>query len=237
MRLGPIRTRSWVLRCIALLFLGSILLFPVQLLEHFKAHFLGTISGNLIRDKWWLVFLNITVFTAFIIPLSFRRKADWKGMGLVGAFFVSLFVEMYGVPLTIFLASRYLGGGEGADLDFPLTVDMFGVDLSFTVPMIYSAVMMVIGGAIIIVGWTSLYKGAKQGTLVTEGIYSLSRHPQYLGFILMVGGWMLGWPTPLTLLLGGILIMWYLRVSRKEEAEMAKVADYAVYRERVPFML
>lgn len=231
------RAWTWIVRMGMALVLGSILLFPVQLFKHFEAHFLGTISGDLIRDQWWLVLLNVAAFTAFVIPLSFRRKADWKGLGLVGAFFVSLFVEMYGIPLTIFIASKYLGGGGGSDLDYALSVDVFGVGFAFTVPMLYGALMMIAGGLIIFVGWVSLYKGVKKGALVTEGIYSMSRHPQYLGFILMVAGWMLGWPTPLTLILGGILIFWYVRVCRKEEEEMGSVSDYASYRERVPFMI
>lgn len=229
--------RNPVLRAASIVFFLSMLLFPVSLYRHFSAHFMGSITGSLIRDQWWLVLLNIVIFISFLIPLSFRKKVDWKGFGLVGAFFVSLFVEMYGLPLTIFFVSRYLGGGSAPAPDLALEVELLGVGFGFTIPMVYGSLMMLLGTALIVVGWVTLFKGVKKGVLVTSGVYSVSRHPQYLGFILVVGGWMIGWPTILTLILGSVLVAWYVRVCIVEEREMRRIADYDAYKRRVPFLI
>src|SRR3990167_2939974 len=78
-----------------------------NLSTHFYAYLSGNIITEIITKQWHIAVISIIIFLAFLIPLSFRRKANWVEYGLVSAFFVSLFVEMYGVPLTILLASKY----------------------------------------------------------------------------------------------------------------------------------
>jgi protein-S-isoprenylcysteine O-methyltransferase Ste14 len=144
---------------------------------------------------------------------------------------------MYGIPLTVFFASRYLGGSEKETVNTIFSVDILGVDFAFSIGMIYGSILMIMGTVIILVGWITLYRNLKRTDLVTEGIYSISRHPQYLGFILIIVGWVVGWPTLLTLIFGPILVAMYIRVCRKEEMEMGKVADYGEYRKATPFMI
>ncbi len=97
--------------------------------------------------------------------------------------------------------------------------------------------MMAAGTIIIAYAWITLYKNGKNGVLVTSGIYSVSRHPQYLGFLLIIIGWMIGWPTIMTLIFGSILIIMYLRVCRTEEEELMNVLDYAAYKDVTAFMI
>ncbi|MFO8051295.1 MAG: methyltransferase [Thermoplasmatota archaeon] len=205
--------------------------------EHVQAHFTGAIHGNMITGQWHIVLLNVLAFTAFLIPLAFRRKANWKEFGLVAAFFISLFIEMYGIPLTIMFASKAFGPGPTSDLSYVLVVSFMGVEFAFTLPMLYGFFLMALGTIVVIAGWITLYKGMKKEDLVTSGIYSASRHPQYLGFILVIMGWIIGWTTVLTVIFGTVLIVMYLRVCYKEEDELGKDHDYASYKEKAPFMV
>ncbi|MFC1769414.1 hypothetical protein ACFLZX_06665, partial [Nanoarchaeota archaeon] len=96
----PIRILFVIILVIPFIFLG-------EFYTHFEYYLSGSIFKNIVQNDWKLVILNIAVFTAFLIPLSFRRKVKWSEYGLVGAFFISLFVEMYGIPLSILFASKY----------------------------------------------------------------------------------------------------------------------------------
>ena len=61
--------------------------------------------------------------------------------------------------------------------------------------------------------------------------------PQYFGFILVISGWLIGWPTILTLVFAPILIYKYVGVCKIEEKEMSDVTDYKEYSARVPFFI
>lgn len=228
--------RNWFFRAVLVL----LILYPVftigSFIEHVQAHFTGSIEGRVITGQWHIVLLNIIAFTAFLIPLAYRKKAKWKEFGLVTAFFVSLFIEMYGIPLTIMFASNAFGSAPTPDLTYVVVASFLGVDFAFTLPMLYGFFLMTIGTIIILAGWITLYNGIKKKGLVTSGLYSASRHPQYLGFIMVILGWVIGWTTVLTVIFGTVLIVMYLRVCIKEEKEMGKDNDYSSYRDKVPFM-
>ena len=68
---------------------------------HIHAHFSGSILPNIITQQWHIVIINIVIFISFLVPLSFRRKVNWKEYGLITAFFVSLFVEMYALLMIL----------------------------------------------------------------------------------------------------------------------------------------
>lgn len=207
-------------------------------MTHFRVHFTGSFISKVITGEWHLVIINIIIFISFIIPLSFRRKTNWKENSIVLAFFISLFVEMYGIPLTIYFASNIFTGNNTHELvPSAFRFSLLGVDFSMTHAMVYSTIIIIIGTILIILGWVTLYKNIKTNKIVNQGIYSYSRHPQYLGFILVIAGWMIGWPTLLTVIFAPILIYIYLRVSKKEEKEFSKIKEYQVYMNQVPFLL
>ena len=223
------------------IFLLIAVIFPLFFLRSFYDHFYAYLSGgvitHIITDQWLIVVLSILLFVAFLIPLSFRRKANWVEYGLVGAFFVSLFVEMYGIPLTILFASKYL---YKAGINIPPNVvefQLFGVGFGMDMAMAYAAVLMTIGTILIITGWGTLYKNVKSSGLVTNGIYRYSRHPQYLGFLLVIVGWFIGWPTLISLIFVPILVYKYVRVCITEEKEIGQDHVYAKYKEKVPFFV
>ncbi len=226
-----------VLRAALLCFALSPLLFYQDFYAHISSHFTGSIIDTVAKGQWQLVVFNIVLFVSFLIPLSFRRKVDWKEYGLVVAFFVSLFVEMYGIPLSIMFASGALSPQHVEHLHYVLIVPFLGVNLAFTIPMVYGTILMILGTILVIAGWVTLYRSIKQNKLVTTGIYSISRNPQYFGFMLLIVGWLVGWPTVLTVVFAPILIFVYMRLCKTEEKEVASLPGFKKYQRKVPLVI
>jgi protein-S-isoprenylcysteine O-methyltransferase Ste14 len=190
-----------------------------------------------ITQQWHIVVLNIFIFITFLIPLSFRRKINWKEYGLVTAFFVSLFIEMYGIPLTIFFISKSLNYSYYETANIVIDFTFLGVNIAMDIAMLYATILMSVGMVIIIIAWITLYKKIKTQELVNTGIYSVSRHPQYFGFILIILGWFIGWPTLLTAIFTPILIYKYVKVCQIEERELNHIKKYQKYKKLVPFFI
>jgi protein-S-isoprenylcysteine O-methyltransferase Ste14 len=229
----PARNLKWRITLLAIATLP--LFFLGEFINHFYDHFTGNITA--ITQQWHIAALNIIFFIAFLIPLSFRRKASWQEYGLVSAFFVSLFIEMYGLPLSMFIASKYLFA-EAVYLPVnAVTFNFLGVEFAMTAGMIYGLGVMLLGMLLIATGWITLYKNREQG-LVTKGLYAHSRHPQYLGFIMVTIGWFVGWPTLLTAVFAPILTYKYIQVCKEEEKEVSKkFPEYAAYQKNTPFLI
>jgi len=64
-----------------------------------------------------------------------------------------------------------------------------------------------------------LYKAQKNHKMATTGPYARVRHPQYDAFILVMIGFLIQWPTILTLIMFPILVYMYKRLARSEEKE------------------
>jgi hypothetical protein len=62
----------------------------------------------------------------------------------------------------------------------------------------------------------------RRGELAQTGPYAYVRHPQYVAFILIMLGFLLQWPTLLTLLMCPILVITYVRLARREEQEVRR---------------
>ena len=235
---GPPKTRrALVLRAILVAIALSAIIFPRQFAEHFAGHLSGSIVHGMITREWGVVALNVAVFVSFLVPLSFRRRVDWREYGLVVAFFVSLFVEMYGVPLILLLVAPHLEGIAPEHVGTVTSVEFLGVRFGFTVPMVYGTLLVIFGTVLVLLGWLALYRGLKRGPLVTTGVYSYTRNPQYLGFILVIAGWLVGWPTVLVVVMAPILIVMYARLCVREERELASLPGYEEYRSSVPLLV
>jgi len=70
--------------------------------------------------------------------------------------------------------------------------------------------------------WTVLYKAQREHALATTGPYAKMRHPQYVGFVLIMFGFLIQWPTLLTLIMFPILVLMYMQLARGEEADVRK---------------
>jgi protein-S-isoprenylcysteine O-methyltransferase Ste14 len=208
---------------------------------HFYTYLTGTIINSIVINQWQVVLASIVVFSLFLIPLTYKKRAKWVDYSLGIAFFVSLFVEMYGIPLTVLFASKYLFV-PGAKL--PPNVfefNLLGAGLAMDHAMVYATVLMVLGMLLIIIGWYSLYNQVKKSgaKFASTGIYRYSRNPQYLGFIILIIGWFIGWPTILTVIFSPILIFKYYRAGIIEEREMLEIygEEYKKYQNKTPFLL
>jgi len=67
--------------------------------------------------------------------------------------------------------------------------------------------------------WPVLHKAQRDHQLATSGPYASVRHPQYVGFVLIMFGFLLQWPTLLTLAMFPVLVSMYVRLARREERE------------------
>ena len=193
---------------------------------------------------WGLVILNSAVFIAFAFTFfRFETRRDWRSFGAFSAFVVALFTEMYGFPLTIYFLSGWLQSR------FP-GVNWFSHDAGHLLEMalgwktnphfgpfhILSFVFIIGGFFVIAKAWRVLWAAKRARTLATTGPYAHVRHPQYVGFILVMFGFLLQWPTLLTLAMFPALVWMYVRLARSEEREAAKEFGeaYAAYAARTP---
>jgi protein-S-isoprenylcysteine O-methyltransferase Ste14 len=193
---------------------------------------------------WTLVVINSAVFILF--AFSFfkpRTKRDWRSFGAFSAFLVALFVEMYGFPLTIFvfsgwLQSRYPGVDWFAHDAGHLPEMLFGWQANPHFGPFHLLSFAFIGGGFVLISaaWKVLYEAQRRRELATSGPYAYVRHPQYVGFILIMIGFLFQWPTLLTLGMFPILVWMYVRLAGKEEREVqTEFGDaYDRYAARVP---
>ena len=95
-----------------------------------------------------------------------------------------------------------------------------------------------IGGGFILLSaaWRVLYRAQQTGTLATTGPYARIRHPQYVGFVLIMLGFLFQWPTILTVAMFPVLMFMYWRLALREEREVeAELGEaYRRYAAQVP---
>lgn len=179
---------------------------------------------------WILVIVNSAIFILF--AFSFfkpQTRRDWRSFGAFSAFLVALFTEMYGYPLTIYflsgwLQSRYPEVNWLAHDAGHLLEMLFGWKANPHFGPFHILSMIFIGGGfwLLAAAWRVLYAAQKTRTLAASGPYARIRHPQYVAFILIMFGFLLQWPTILTLLMFPVLVYMYVRLARREEAEVGK---------------
>jgi protein-S-isoprenylcysteine O-methyltransferase Ste14 len=193
---------------------------------------------------WAVAIINAAVFIMFAFSFSRPRTGrDWRSFGAFSAFIVALFAEMYGFPLTIYLLAGWLGRHyPGLDLFSHdaghLWFTLLGLtgDPHFGVLHLLSNILIVAGFALVATAWGRLHAAQQAGRLATTGPYTYVRHPQYLGFIVIMLGFLLQWPTLLTLLMFPVLVVMYVRLARREERDaLAAFGDaYRRYAEATP---
>lgn len=177
---------------------------------------------------WLLVIVNSAVFIIFAASFFHPRSGrDWKAMGGFSAFVVALMVEMYGFPLTIYLLSGWVGSRfESLTLTHDgghLWSELIGWTGDPHLSPFHLASYLFIGGGFwaIAAAWPVLLRAAKEGALATTGLYAWVRHPWYVGFLAIMIGFLLQWPTIPTLVMFPVLVYIYRRLSIQEERVVA----------------
>ncbi len=193
---------------------------------------------------WSLVIINVAVFAIF--AFSFARpqsRRDWRSFGAFTAFLLALFTEMYGFPLTIYLSSGWLASRYPG-------IDFLSHDAGHLLEMLFgwranphfgpfhlASTALIFGGFVLLASaWKVLHAAVRDGRLATTGAYARIRHPQYAGFALIMTGFLLQWPTLVTLAMYPVLLAMYVRLARREEDEARARfgAEYERYAARTP---
>lgn len=204
----------------------------------------GEESGAYAYGMWPVVIFNILLFTFFIVGFAKpTSKREWRSLGIFAGFIVALFAEMYGFPLTIYLLTSLMGQAYPVLDPFShpsghLVLVFLGLAHTSTAMTVLHLITnaMIFGGLYLVyLGW-ALIHDAPAGALVTNGIYRYIRHPQYLGFFLVMTGFLIQWPTLPTVIMWPILIVAYYRLALHEEATLAAKfgEEFETYRTTVP---
>ena len=190
---------------------------------------------------WPFVAINTAIFIFFVLSfLKPKKRWEWRSMGAFSAFVIALFTEMYGVPLTIYILAATLGSKYPITNPFShvrgnLWAVFSGGSIFVSGLLMFLGGVAMIGGIIIMgKGWRQIHKA--NGELVTSGLYRWVRHPQYFGLFLITVGFLIQWPTIITIAMWPVLMLMYYRLARREEKEMeSRFGDqYVTYRQRVP---
>jgi protein-S-isoprenylcysteine O-methyltransferase Ste14 len=198
-------------------------LYAIELLPHRgRPATLRWIHENL--GQGGLIAINILIVLAFLALLPYRRptKGIWKGRGTFAAFVIALMTEMFGWPLLIFLVSPLF--------DVPNIAHPF-FDVVGHWPARAGTFISFVGLALVAGGWHQIHRARG---LVTTGLYRYMRHPQYTGLLLFTLGWILHWPSVVTLALWPLLVAAYVWLARQEEkqAEEEFGDDWVAYATR-----
>ena len=177
------------------------------------------------------------VLYRYLAPTTWR---EWASAGLVQAFIIALYAEMYGFPLTIYLMVRFFGL-DSTDLNASLWSSLLGVgELGMLIAMVLGYSLLFVGIGLFAQGWREIYRARKEKRLATSGLYALVRHPQYTGlFIGLFGEGVVHWPTIFSVTLFPVIVLAYWLLARREEQRVLEEFgdEYRAYRQRVPMFV
>jgi protein-S-isoprenylcysteine O-methyltransferase Ste14 len=193
---------------------------------------------------WPVVVFNIILFLFFAIGfLKPKKKFEWRSIGAFVGFLVALFTEMYGFPLTIFFLTSWMGKSYPVLDPFShpsghLVLVFLGlahIPAAMIVLHIITNGLIFLGIYLMYKGWMKIYK-AKEDKLVTDGIYSYLRHPQYSGLFLVTLGFIIQWPSLTMLVMWPVLTFAYYKLAKREEKDLAArfQHEFLKYKKEVP---
>lgn len=190
---------------------------------------------------WGMALIMIVVASwllyKYLAPKTWR---EWTSAGLIQAFIIALYAEMYGFPLTIYLLVRFLGL-DRTYLDANLWSTLLGIgETGMMISMIAGYALLFVGFGIFLQGWRELYRAHQENRMATEGLYSFVRHPQYTGlFLALFGEGVVHWPTLFSVGLFPVIVVAYTLLARKEERKVIEKFGeaYLSYQRQVPMFI
>jgi hypothetical protein len=158
---------------------------------------------------------------------------------------VALFTEMDGFPPTIYhlpavrVADQPLPGHRPPVARQRAPVGdllRLGGDPHVNPLHLLSNGLILAGFVLLGAAWNVLYEAQRAGQLATTGPYAHVRHPRYVGFSLIMPGFLVQGPTPITLAMFPVLVTVYVRLAPREErdARAGFGAPYARYAAATP---
>jgi protein-S-isoprenylcysteine O-methyltransferase Ste14 len=191
---------------------------------------------------FWGVAAIVVVVVSWLMYryLAPRSWKEWTRVGVLQAFIIAFYAEMYGFPLTIYFLARAFGldmqWAEGGNL----WAQLFGTPIAHIVAMLIGYGFVFAGAALVADGWRRVHEARREGRLVTDGVYARMRHPQYTGlFLIVFGEGIVHWPTIVSVAAFPIIVVAYTVLARKEERQMLEQFgdEYRRYQRRVPMFI
>lgn len=187
----------------------------------------------------WALAIIMVVIASWILYRYLAPKTwrEWASAGLVQAFIIALYAEMYGFPLTIYLLARFFGL-DRTNLNANLWSTLLGFgETGMLISMLIGYGLLFVGIGLFIQGWRELYRARQQNRLATDGLYAYIRHPQYTGlFIGLFGEGVVHWPTVFSLTVFPAIVIAYVLLARREEKQVLEQfgESYRDYQSHVP---
>ena len=199
-------------------------------------------NENIAHSGVWALAAIMIVLVTWVLYRYLAPKTwhEWASAGLVQAFIIALYAEMYGFPLTIYLLVRFFGL-DSPNLNANLWSTLLGMgELGMFISMLFGYVLLFIGIGIFIQGWRELYHARQKSQLVTTGMSRYVSHPQYTGLFLgLFGEGIVHWPTLFSVAIFPIIVLAYTLLARSEERKVLEQFgdEYRNYQASVPMFI
>lgn len=182
-------------------------------------------------------FIYAILLLFFFLSFTFRKTLNLKTKSALGAFFISLLIEMYGFSIILYLIYALFGRTK---ILVPYGNELFGASFYIIrgdVRYLILVFAWCLGILLIMKGWSRIWRS--KDNLVSDGIYAYLRHPQYLGIIIILFGTLCFFFTLFLLLLFDILLIMFYRLAKKEEKELELRfgEKYLIYKDNVPMFI